>query len=216
MPRRYRKYNRRRKRKSFYRYRLKGAQKGRLPTRVNKLLTNIGTHFFKRTVQHTSLSGSYPVSGTGVQTTFALSDLGSVTDFSNLFDQYRITCIVMRIFPTMNSADNNTTNVIPVIRMNVDCDGGSDTTASELAQKGHKDLSLSGPRTFVMKNLSILREVYRSPTTTSYEPKKKVWLDMATPDIPYYSLNMDWLIAPAGSWSSRVECDYYFTCKGVR
>lgn len=212
-----RKQYRKKKRYSGYRGRRRKINRGDYTVAtLNKRLLNLGIHYFKRTVQHTSLGGSYPAAGTGSQAVFKLSDLGSVTDFSSLFDQYKINSIVMRIYPTMNSADNTTTNVIPVIRMNVDPDGGADTSATELAQKPHTDLYLNGPRTFKMKSLCVLREVYRSPTTTSYEPKKNVWLDMSTTDIPYYSLNMAWLISPTGSWATRVECDYYIACKGVR
>lgn len=177
---------------------------------------NIGTHYFKRTVSGTTLTHLYPVNGTGVQVTFKLSDLPNYTDFTGLFDQYMITKVVMNMFPASNVADSGTTNQIATLRVCSDPDGGPDTAETELAQKPHKDIYLNRNRSYVIRDLSILKEIYRSPTTTTYEPKKNTWIDMATADVPHYSLCMDWVYNPVTDPSIKVEYTYYFKCKGVR
>lgn len=209
-----RRYRKRRSKRSYgYYRRFKRGGEVRLARRT---ISNLGTHYFKRTVAGTTLTNLYPIAGTGIQEVFKLSDLPNVSEFSNLFDQFTITKIVYKFYPISNSADAGTTNLIPTLRIGCDPDGGSDTTATELAQRKHKDIYLDRNKTFTVHNPSILRELYRSATTSTYEPKRGAWVDMSTTDVPFYSANFDWVYPVINSPEIKVEQTYYFKCKGVR
>lgn len=214
MPSRYRK-KRSSKRKGSYGYYRRYSRGGEIRL-ARRVIGNLGIHYFKRTTAGTTLTHTYPVAGTGIQEVFKLSDCPNVTEFSNLFDQYMITKIVMKLYPASNVAHSGTTNQIATLRVGCDPDGGSDTANTELAQRKHTDLYLDRNRSFVIYNPSILKEVYRSVSTTTYEPKTKCWVDMATTDVPHYSLNFDWVYNPVTDPSVKVEYTYYFKCKGVR
>lgn len=182
---------------------------------------NLGTHYFSRTVSTDviSVAGGPPAVYTEGRA-FRLNELPGVTDFTNLFDQYCITKIVLKFFPcgTEVSASEITSYTAPRITIAQDFDDiTTPLTESELLEmKGHRTYQFTKPITHVIKP-AINAEVYRSGITSSYSPKWNQWIDCATVDVPHYGIKT-WCQQDSGAatFRYRIFMTFYFKMKGVR
>lgn len=197
-PRKYKSYRKRRTRKR----------------RVPRPITNIDTHYFKRTASLTPLVAT----STFDEITFALNALPNDSEFSALFDMYMITKIVLQFMPEQNVSD--VANVggarIPTLRCVTDRDGGGATNFQALGEMSHTDLYLNKPRTYTISGPAIQTELYRSVSTTAYSAKSYVWIDMGYVDVPHYSWKYAIYNTPPPNWTCPIFATYYFKCKGVR
>lgn len=228
--------NRRLKRKGYAsrvtRYVSKRAKKAlvaRMGRRASKFSLN--THRFSRwsnelsTIQcsGTSLAGALQ---------FTMDQVVNYTEFSNLFDQFKITKVIVQLqlitnpdaaYNTNGVGPNQTANWFPKFWYIRDYDGGSTDTLTEIKER-------QGVRCFVLRPNKIYRiaitpkiavQTYRTATTTGYAPKA-MSLDFASGyDVPHYGLHyvVDALgLDPNDSFPFLIKREYkfYFTCKDVR
>lgn len=159
---------------------------------------------------------------------FALSDLPTVTDFTALFDQFRILAVKITFYPQFNQFQYDGTA------------SGTKFGASELYSVIDYDDSATPASLDELNQFSTLkRRYFNRPYSRYFKPQivckgllnsagtndgyflagRKRWLDMATPNVLYQglkvafaSLNTNALVAQ----TIRVQCTYYFQCKNVR
>jgi len=168
---------------------------------------------------------------------FQFDQLLNYSEFQNLYDQFKITRIVLKFSLITNpnsaaytntSAFVNTggvtlTNWYPKMWFIRDYDGGTaDTLASIKERQGVKCVTLQPNRTLsISLRPKIAIQTYRTSTTTGYGPKA-MFLDFANGyDVPHYGLNT--VIDTQGydpsndyPFKIRVERQFFFTCKDVR
>ncbi len=132
---------------------------------------------------------------------FSLSQLPTFTDFTNLFDQYRINRITMRFFqpyqqtgtfPLYSAASQ--TN-LPKLFLGTAIDYDDSNVPSSMDELRayqsfrYREITNSDFRSGeVTIRPCISTEIYRTSVTTAYEPRSGVWLDTAYPDVPHYAI----------------------------
>lgn len=162
---------------------------------------------------------------------FCLDDLPNTTEFSNLYDQYRINFVKFTIklvncpqssLPPQ-STSSSTTNFFPTVWYATDHDDNNYATVAALKEYvavKHKTLQPNKECSICVKP-SILAQTYRTALTTGYAPQYKQWVDMANTNVPHYgikfAIHFEGLTPPIGTvWEFQMNTKVYFQCKGVR
>jgi len=165
------------------------------------------------------------VGGAGVKAglTFKLSDLDSYTEFTNLFDEYRIIAVKLEFKSYFNNQSisdvQDDSLVIPDFYTVIDHNDAS-APASRAALLDYETLRhsrLTRPHKRYFK-VNTLAEMYQSGTEGVVATKWKQWIDTGHPDLPHYGLkyfadaiggaNKDFKIQPTYT--------YYFQCRSVQ
>lgn len=194
----------------------RGYQLSQLPTSKG------GIYHFRRyasSVSAFTLTGNaawLPYQG---QISYQLSHLAQVSDFSNLFDQYRINKVVtkfwLRIDPGAQAAATASYPKIFYVYDNDDTGLLSQNEMRERAGMRIRVLHPNRPVTCVSKP-AVLSEVYRSAVATTYSPKWKQWIDMSTTDVPHYGLKFNIDDLTNTNYKVDVETIIYFSCRHTR
>jgi len=165
---------------------------------------------------------------------FTFDKVAGYTEFTALFDQYKINSVTIAIqlinnpdaaYPfngTGSSVTINPTNWFPKLWYIRDYDGGSaDTFAAMKERQGVKFCVLKPNviKRFVIKPKCLI-QTYRTATSTGYAPKT-LSIDLANVDVPHYGMNflIDTLnVDPQDTYpfNVRIEYKYNFTLSGVR
>lgn len=167
--------------------------------------------------------------------TFRLNLVKAYSEFTSLYDRYRITCVQLQITlitnpdATLTATSDpasavpwNTTNWYPKFWYCRDYDDQGPITITEMRER-------SGVKNFVLRpnkeykinvRPAILNQTYRTEFSAGYSPHWKQWIDMAQPDVPHYGLK--WCLDTQGldplntmPFKIRIEQKYFFTCKDV-
>lgn len=225
----------------------------RKPRMMRKVNPNV--HNFKRSVDITNLvggslttSGQIVASGNVLRYTqgnvaivsnyygsvglsFSLSDLPSFTEFTTLYDQYRICAVKLTIVPfntqTLGGQDSgNTANVGILIHHAVDNDNapapspsasGVDTLRQYRTYRCQQSMDpkrMSLTR-YIRPRVSM--EIYNSTISTGYGlGKRNQWIDSSSPDIPHYGFRAVFE-GNAGNTGDtqdyKIFATYYIQCK---
>lgn len=145
--------------------------------------------------------------------TFSLTDVPQYTEFTSLFDQYKINLIKIVWHFNKNSAELNERNAppvttymnlltgIPSIRWYYDRDDGTVPTAAAFSQiQKIKSASLGRPVKAIFKP-NVLNIVYEGTVSNGYSPKYNQWIDCSDDGVPYYGLKYE----IDGSGAGRVQ-----------
>lgn len=184
--------------------RTKVKRMGRKKKMMSKLRTKYnGALLVKRT------NKAYDADITGEQGfafQFNMSALPNFSEFSNLFDRYKITGVKLRILFLANSIEigSPTQYAIPVIHHCTDIDDANPpSTENEILQKNFvKTRRLDEPFTVFLRPKPTM-EVFNSVTTTGYAVGKSSWIDMASSGIPHYGWKA-WVNNGQSSTSTQV------------
>lgn len=156
---------------------------------------------------------------------FKLSDLPSYTEFTSLFDKYRITGIRAYFMPRANIVNQSNltssfTEIPPIITV-VDYDDASGTdTYTQLEQYENAKVHYEFKPFSVYFKPMIAVAAYQG-AFTGYSSSRKMWIDAASPDVEYYSLK--WASLPYSAGNSTtvypawdIMFTYYLQCKYPR
>lgn len=167
---------------------------------------------------------------------FSIEGLPNLTEFTNLFDAYRINKIVMKITPRATSVDVSSPGTSfyqegpsPILHYVIDND---DVTTPSADQSGidvlrqfatYKQVRLTGNRPFkVVIKPRPVSTVYGYSTGLLINPRKQgAWMNCANTNIKHYGFKsiLEYLAPSANtSWRYNFEVDttYYMSFKGVR
>lgn len=155
---------------------------------------------------------------------FRLSDITQPTDFTTLFDQYKISGVKVKI--TWTSTQGEIGGGIPAPRLmyTVDeDDSGVPTEDSIRAKNSVKFHQFANGVPLVMYvKPRVARELYNNNLTTAYGPTR-AWIDCSNPNVPHYGMKM-WLddvwIPDGSEYDQRnkfhIDLSYYIKTKGVQ
>lgn len=188
-------------------------------------------HHFRRYVAGESILFNNPTTSGAI--TFALSQVDNVSEFVNLYDQFKLTRVVVKFSlvnnpsasnsyaPGANSGAVYSTNFYPKLWYYRDYDDSSTVDLAGIRQVGKaKCFTLLPNKEYsVAIKPAKLNQLYSSPVTTSYAPDWKSRLDMANNTTPHYGLK--YVIDNNGvtsitSFTMRINYLYYFTCYNTR
>lgn len=162
---------------------------------------------------------------------YKFSDLIQAADFSSLFDQYRISKIVLRVTMINNPDANNyvnqpstvnSTNWYPKLWYIPDFDGGpTETLASIRERQGVKCRTLQPNKILSIVFRPKCRVLtYSTSTSTGYSPKN-IKVDMTDTNVEHFGMqfvfdSMQADPADTQPFLFNIDRKYYFTCYGVR
>lgn len=201
--------------------------------RVRRRLAVRGAHSFSR-----YCTSSDPISCNGVykagSITTSISELVQSSDFTGLFDQYRIARVIVTFqlitnpdaaYPlnaTTSSATVNPSNWFPKLWYIPDYDGGADETISSIKER-------QGVRCRIMRPNSVIRVAftpkcrvltYSTATSTGYSPRN-IKIDMSDVNVEHYGLK--YVVDTnqqdpdnTNPFKFIIEKKLIFTCYGVR
>lgn len=197
-------------------------------------------HSFRR------MCASQVIDVTGVAYTsgmeFKLSDLPGVADFTELYDRYKLTTVVLR-FRIVNNPDAawklnnpstesnvngsttyvNSTNWYPRLFYCKDYDDAAAESLGALRERSKTKMVVMRPNKYhkIVVKPAVTVQTYRTSTTTGYSPSWNQWIDMAQNDVPFYGLK--YVLDCSGldpvdtiPFKLEIEKQYFFTCKDVR
>lgn len=163
------------------------------------------------------------VFGVGGAMSFRLNDVIQSTEFTSMFDQYKISGVKVRI--TWNCTQGEISGGIPAPRMmySIDEDDKNIPTELEIRAKNSMKIHQFGqgrPLTLYIKPR--LKRTVQGGVGSAYGPAK-AWLDCSYATTPHFGLkfylNDLWLPSDA-SLDARnlfnVDLTYYLKCKGVQ
>lgn len=200
--------------------------------RTARTRVSLNTHRYSRWTE--PFTKSYDSQGINNDFEFRFNDIISYSEFTNLYDQFKIDYVVVHLslitnpdasFATNNvpTAATNSSNWFPKLWYIRDYDSGSAETLTSIKERqGVKYFVMRPNRSYTIKiRPTVLVQTYRTSTTTGYGPKRMA-LDFANGvDVPHYGLRtvFDTLgLNPVDNQAFQVRCEvkYYFTCKNVR
>ena len=172
--------------------------------------------------------------------TFALNDLTNYTEFTNLFDQYKITKVQIEfkmhtnpyiLYSTqpVGGAQAAAPITFPTIYLVNDHDDATALTLAEFKERQSVRRFVLAPNKIIKWSVkpAILNQLYRTAVSTAYAPKYGQFIDCAQADVPHYGvkwgIDYDGATLPqilAGPYGQDitvgVEMRYWFTTKDVR
>lgn len=163
------------------------------------------------------------VYGVGVAMSFRLNDVIQSSEFTSLFDQYKISGVKARI--TWNCTQGEIAGGIPAPRVMYSVDEDDKVIPEELTIRAKNSTKFhqfgqSRPLTIYIKPR--VRKNVQSVTGTATAPGK-TWLDCSYPLVPHYGLKMyinDLWLPNDASLDARnlfnIDLTYYIKTKGVQ
>lgn len=151
---------------------------------------------------------------------FKLSDLPSYTEFTALYDQYRIKAVRFQIMWQQQSFNPQTTapylgTVLTAIDLD---DSTAPASASEMYQYKYLKIGKSVGMTKRYLKPRTLNAIYNNGVTTAYSLQpRSAWLDCANADIQHFGLKV-FIQKPSGSYvmSGVVKIKYYVEFRNPR
>lgn len=198
------------KRKSAPKRRL--IRRKRLARRVPR---SAKVHNFKRTVYLSgAVAGSTLLDVFG-RSGFSLANVTNYTEFTALFDMYRINGVKVRFMPRANSSEAGTNQGLVKFFTVVDYDDVSvPTSISQLLQyENVKITNTARDHTRYFKP-KIAAQVFQNAVGTGYAPRSG-WIDCDNPTVEHYGLKWALQQLPAGNQSMDIAITYYMSFKHV-
>lgn len=157
----------------------------------------------------TILSDDYGTWQTGIGMNFNLSEVVQTSDFTSLFDRYKILGVKLKFLFQSNQTGipGGTRAPLPTIVYSYDADDQDSPTTKSIVQVKQyaKERILNGNRTFsVFYKPRVARMVYQDLVNTAYESAKAPWLDCTNSTVPHYGLKL-WI----NNWFSDYNTSSY-------
>lgn len=143
-------------------------------------------HHFRRTITGSITATPGVLAPTGFS--FSLDAVTNYSEFSNLFDSYRINKVVVKFVPRTTDngqGANERGNFYTVVDYN------DITTLTNVANALERDTVRRTAATRVHTRVfrpAVATAAYKSLTTWGYMPSWKRWIDMSDPQVPHYGL----------------------------
>lgn len=208
-----------------------GYKRRRLALRapIYKSVRNVWpvVHRFRRQHQLSDISGT-TTSGQqiGFGLTFQVSDVVNASEFTALYDQFKLTGVKLRMWLMRdNSASASTAGPaqiaafrIPLMYYVVDHDTSTDPTTDELRQYSNcKMWQFNNGRPFsIYIKPKMLTEVYRTPITRSTVPTTPRFISTDQIDTQHFGFRARLINMDDSSILLRRELTYYFSCKNPK
>lgn len=158
----------------------------------------------------------------GYGATFQLSDVPNSTDFTNLFDQYRLVKVVFRMrpyaveqsFPVSGGALAPVYSCIDLD--NVVIPGNTDQIREYRTCKSHSAVKAITRVIYPKPSL----QLYNSPTTSGYAiPAGRIKISTSNASVPHYGVRVAAQfnnVTTANAYAYTIEAEYYITCYNAK
>ena len=149
---------------------------------------------------------------------FRLSDIANYSDFTEMYDAYKINSVTVELQYLSNSAAVNGSGILPTFYMYWDQDDAipPPTLKNILGKSGVKKWQPSSNRlTKKFKFVPICANVAQDAASLQpvIVPNKSQWIDCQSPNVPHYAFKMftqDWLTPGASNIVNVVRVHYTY------
>lgn len=118
---------------------------------------------------------------------WTLANLPDATEFTTLFDQYRIVHVDMEFMPTFNqNVPATSTGYLPIVTA-IDYDDSTTATYAQLGEYESAQYNVPEQR-FVRSVVPAIAIAAYSGVFTSFANRRMQWLDCASPSVVHYGL----------------------------
>lgn len=188
--------------RNLYTFRRYGYQSGATVT-LNAVGQWFGTAYLKGLTQ--------------VANGFVSVNFPNYSEFTNLFDQYKIKNWFIEIVPRWDSQEMSSP-ALPTLYWYYDLDDSvTPADFDEIMQRANVHRAMiNKPIRIYSKAPCVALETYRSAVTTAYSTRKSPWLDINYPDVPHYGIKFAVQGLPSSSFIVDVRVGVTFHTKGVR
>lgn len=155
---------------------------------------NQQTHRFKRQFLALAVTGNAAFTPAYLNAfSVNLGLLPGVSDFANLYDEYRIDFVKHKVFLSTppEAAPLSSSNSFPIAYWAIDKDDDTPPASlDEIRQHGNVQTAmLTNERPIIITyKPSCLVQAYRTAVSTGYSAKQGQWIDMAGTNVPHYGL----------------------------
>lgn len=162
---------------------------------------------------------------TDIYTDLAVISMPSTSDFTSLYDQYKILSYTIEIRPrytdrSLNAGSGTTTIAVPTIYWVYDQDDVNvPANAGEIMQHPKvRSKFLNRVVMITVKNPSITAPVYRPGVAFGYETRKAPWIDLANLDVPHLGVKYFIQATPLADYTSLfdIRVKWRFAVKNPR
>lgn len=155
----------------------------------------------------------------------ALQQLPEYTDFTSLFQQYRINGVKFEFIPSPNVTDGNVASAAPLVwgqfgsALDFDDNITPIVEAELLTSQSYKKTRATSVHSRYFRP-KMLREIYNGSGPTALEPCAARWISTTYPEVPHYGLKV-WCDAPTPPGSLELAITYtvrmtlWFSCKNT-
>jgi hypothetical protein len=142
--------------------------------------------------------------------TFTLGALPDSTEFTALFDQYRILQVRMEFTPLFT--DTSATVAYPPIYTAIDYDDANSVTGAQINEYDSVMFTPTGTYFERCFNPRIALAAYSGAFTSFGQPQAGFWIDCASPSVVHYGLKTVMPVAGAANqvWSVRAHLQLQF------
>ena len=203
-----------------------GMHRGWRHLRRFRRIGQFKTHSFTRCTRPITYSLDTTTNWVPNTLTFQLEDIINVSDFTNLFDQFKINKVVLtlRWSPRANTYTSTNTYAStgvynPVLYYYTDHDDDDPVAeqADMLEVQRHKSRRILPSRPiYITVKPAVQAMAYQTALTTAYGPKWGMKLNMDDVSAPHYGLKMGVNKLGVDLGSITIDVKYYFTCYGVQ
>ena len=181
---------------------------------MNRRVQNL-VHTFKRTFYNSA--GIIVPSGSGFSFnawTFTLNQLPNVTDFTSLYDQYKINGIKFTLIPRHTEVPMNTSVGLQVMSVLDFDDDVAPTSINDLCQYGNMKQTRGNINHSRYFRPTIRKSVDVAGASPGYQVSKSEWLDLANTVVKHYGLK--YAIEQGNvAVTYDLKIDMYFQCKNL-
>lgn len=154
--------------------------------------------------------------------TFSLNKLPNYTEFTNLFDQYRICAVKLTIIPgvTESSLEGASTSSYPLPEVRSIIDYTEDAAPldfDEMYQYANCKMTRGNKMHTRYIKPAVLTSAFEGVAATAYIPKWKQWLTTDDSATPHYSIKVGInAVKTANTCYFRVYAKYYLQMKNIK
>lgn len=185
-------------------------------TGVGAITTTDGNgSLFTGTVVADSMTNTYQWGNAWL---FKLSSVIDSSDFTNLYDKYKINGVRLKIMYQAETASVGGTGVLPIFNYAIDADDATvPSSLNTVETKGNaRSLILTANKPIsIFIRPKVASALYQS-LLTGYEVKKAPFINCTYPDVQHFGLKA-WInnfYAPSGANNQiTIQATYYLSCK---
>lgn len=205
-------------------YRRRRTKRGQRPKTARRPYTigrpkrkyNMPTYRFKRTNEFfTILSSNAGIQSAGFA--FQLDDLPSYTEFTALFDQYRIRGVKLDLFFNQSAADSNNPVGSGLFCHFIDLDDATaPASEAEVCQRGYlkKTSPFGHHKIFIRPRTS--KALWQGAFTAYGQNNSNQWIDCTYPAVEYYGWKYLWTQTTVANLRLMVSATYYLEFRASR
>lgn len=204
-----------RRRRAPRRAMIRRRRLARRPGRRGMLIrSRQNVHHFKRTAYYNGLIAGSTLSDVAGGFMAQLSQVPNYTEFTALYDMYRINGVRWRLSPRANSAEAGTNQGLVKLFTAIDYDDIVTPSLTDLLQYQSLKVTNTSKEHVRYVKPRIAAAIYQTGVGTGYGATRG-WIDCQNPTVAHYGLKYVLQQLPAGNQSYDLQVTYYMSFKNV-